>query len=179
MVFSANGDEFVADENEVGQYSFDYTAIFTSAVSEIFGTTIVILMVDRLGRIPSQVITYVCGGICMFAFCYLASRGDGSSRSSLVVTSFLARMFFMGGACTVSCFLHVCRTALSLFAFLIFTWFFAHDLSHRLGFRQQRYFPRKSARQVTLPLTLSPVLEVRLCHTFCTIWDSKVSVLPC
>ena len=102
MVFSANGDEFVADDDAVGQYSFDYTAIFTSAVSEIFGTTIVILMIDRLGRIPSHVITYVCGGISMFAFCYLAAQGGGSSRSSLVVTSFLARMFFMGGACTVS-----------------------------------------------------------------------------
>ena len=172
MVFSANGEEFVADDNAVGQYSFDYVAIFTSAVSEIAGTTIVIIMVDRLGRIPSQVITYVCGGISMFAFCYLASLGDGSSRSSLMVTSFLARMFFMGGACTVSCF-----------GFLIyhvpFHLFLTTGVTRRLGFRRQRSCPQKSGQPVTPLAMLLHVLEAQLCRTYYTIWDSKLSVLPC
>lgn len=100
-VFSADGEEYDADEDAVGQYAFDYAAIFTSAVSEIAGTTIAILMIDRLGRIPSQVITYICGGISMLAFCLLASL-DGTSRSWLVVTSFLARMFFMGVSVNLS-----------------------------------------------------------------------------
>ena len=102
LVF-ASGEEM----EQVGKYSFDYVAILMIACSEIAGTTLVLLMVDRVGRIPAQVCSYVGGGVFCFCLCLLATReavGEGveqeSSRGVLIVVAFLARMFFMGGSCT-------------------------------------------------------------------------------
>lgn len=101
LVF-ASTDEDSGDQNGSGQdltrYSFDYGAIMTSASAEIAGLTIVILLIDRVGRIPSQVGFYVAGGLSVFGLCFLAGRVS-SSRTSLVVAAFLARMFYMGATC--------------------------------------------------------------------------------
>ena len=102
MVF-ASGEEL----EEKGQYSFDYGAILASACSEIAGTTLVYLLIDRIGRVPLQVFSYLGGGMFVFFLCLLGTRedvGDGveqnSSRLVLIVIAFLARMCFMGGSCT-------------------------------------------------------------------------------
>lgn len=97
LAFSGSSDEYL-DEDAKGHYSFDYGAIFTSASSEIAGTTLVILLIDRIGRIPTQTISYIAGGTSMLLFCY--ATAIGASRSVMMVTSFFARMFFMGGSCS-------------------------------------------------------------------------------
>jgi MFS family permease len=97
MVFaSANEDD--PDQDGAESYSFDYWAIFTSASAEVGGTTLIILLVDRIGRIPSQALSYLAGGCSLLIFCILASQED-ASRSHLIVFSFLARMFFMSANC--------------------------------------------------------------------------------
>jgi hypothetical protein len=97
MVFASANDD---DPGEVGaeSYSFDYLAIFTSASAEVVGTTLIILLVDRVGRIPSQAFSYFAGGGSLLIFCFLASQED-PSRSHLIVFSFLARMFLMSANC--------------------------------------------------------------------------------
>ena len=97
LAFSGGEEEFL-DEDEKGNYSFDYGAIFASASSEIAGTTLVILLIDRLGRIPTQTISYLGGGISILLFCY--STAAQASRTVMMVTAFFARMFFMGGSCS-------------------------------------------------------------------------------
>lgn len=87
-------------------YSFDYGAILASASAEIAGTTLVILTVDRVGRIVSQSACYALGGASVFALCWLASDGSDSaavetaSRASLIGAAFAARLFFMAATCT-------------------------------------------------------------------------------
>ena len=95
MIFAASPDELETD----GTYSFDYGAILASASAEIAGTTIALLTVDRLGRIPTQVASYLGGGFSLFLLTLLAMDSD-SPRGQLILMGFLARMFFMGGSCT-------------------------------------------------------------------------------
>jgi MFS family permease len=97
MVFASANDD---DPNQDGaeSYSFDYWAIFTSASAEVAGTTLIILLVDRIGRIPSQALSYLAGGCSLLTFCLLASQED-APRSHLIVFSFLARMFLMSANC--------------------------------------------------------------------------------
>jgi hypothetical protein len=97
MVF-ASEDAEDAHMGEAGSYSFDYWAIFTSASAEVAGTTLIILLVDRVGRIPSQALSYFAGGVSLLILCLLASQED-ASRSHLIVFSFLTRMFFMTAIC--------------------------------------------------------------------------------
>lgn len=85
------------DSLNPGSYSFDYGAIFVSSAAELVGTTLVIVAVDRVGRIPSQVVSYGLAGISVCLLCTLASMG--SSRTLLIFLGFLARVFEMGGTC--------------------------------------------------------------------------------
>lgn len=97
LVFATEeGDE---DHESDRAYEFDYSAIFAAASSELAGTTLVIFSVDRVGRIPSQAISYIMGGVSAFALCMLAA-GDDPQRSHLIAAAFLARMFMMSGSCT-------------------------------------------------------------------------------
>jgi len=98
LVFSEVEDENAADESG-NLYSFDYAAIFASASSEIAGTTLIILLIDRIGRIPSQTACYIGGGIMVFVLCLLRSR-DEPSRGAMVAAAFLTRMFYMSASCT-------------------------------------------------------------------------------
>jgi hypothetical protein len=97
MVFASANDED-ADMDGAESYSFDYWAILASASAEVAGTTLIILLVDRVGRIPSQALSYLAGGCSLLTLCLLASQED-PSRSYLIVFSFLARMFFMSASC--------------------------------------------------------------------------------
>lgn len=90
-----------ASDDQVGRsytYSFDYGAIFVSASAELAGTTLIILLVDRVGRVPSQSASYLLGGISIFCLCLLASR-DNPNRAQLILAAFLSRMFFMSATC--------------------------------------------------------------------------------
>ncbi|KAL7572349.1 hypothetical protein ACA910_021562 [Epithemia clementina (nom. ined.)] len=95
MIFASDP----ADLENQGLYSFDYTAILISASSEVAGTTVALLTVDRLGRIPTQVLSYIGGGVSMFVLSVMAMDED-SPRTQMILMGFLARMFFMGGSCT-------------------------------------------------------------------------------
>lgn len=95
-MFSTEDD---TDQGGDGVFDFDYGAIFASASAEIAGTTLVLLTVDRVGRIPSQVVSYAGGGIAVFAMCMGANSGV-VSREFLICSGFLARMFFMSATCT-------------------------------------------------------------------------------
>jgi MFS family permease len=95
------------EQNEEGKatYSFDYEALFASASSEVAGTTLVILLIDRIGRTNTQVLSYVGGGISVLILCLLATPRDAhgnadTSRSVLMTFAFLSRLFFMGGTCS-------------------------------------------------------------------------------
>ncbi|GKY95332.1 hypothetical protein MPSEU_000495000 [Mayamaea pseudoterrestris] len=79
-------------------YSFDYSAIFVSSSAEILGTTLAILAIDRLGRIPSQVASYVAAGISICLLGILSE--EHASRNILVALGFLTRVFEMCGTCS-------------------------------------------------------------------------------
>jgi Sugar (and other) transporter len=87
--------------NNTGTYSFDFGAILMSALSEVAGTTIGFLFVDRFGRIPCQVIPHVAGGVLICFACIVASSDNepsSSMRALLIFVAFFARMFFMCGS---------------------------------------------------------------------------------
>jgi MFS family permease len=92
-----DNDEGGNTDTDPGSYNFDYGAIFVSSSAELVGTTIVILAVDRAGRIPCQVIAYSLAGISVCILCTLAS--NGAPRALLVALAFIARVFEMGGTC--------------------------------------------------------------------------------
>ncbi|KAL7469539.1 hypothetical protein ACHAXS_009790 [Conticribra weissflogii] len=79
-----------------GSPNFDYKAIFISASAEIFGLFIVIQTVDSIGRIPSQVASYIMAGIFMFT---LAMSVGTANNTILTILAFLCRAFEMMGAC--------------------------------------------------------------------------------
>ncbi len=79
-----------------GSPDFDYKAIFISASAEIFGLFIVIQTVDSIGRIPSQVASYIMAGIFMFT---LAMSVGSANNTILTILAFLCRAFEMMGAC--------------------------------------------------------------------------------
>lgn len=75
---------------------FDYSAIFISSCAEVVGAAIVIAVVDRIGRIPTQVASYTFGGLFVFLLCYFSNK---SSRPLLIAFSFAARVAEMSGSC--------------------------------------------------------------------------------
>lgn len=79
-----------------GTPTFDYRAIFISASAEVFGLFVTSFTVDSFGRIPTQVISYIFGGIFL---CSLALSAGSLSNNALIVLAFFARAFEMGGAC--------------------------------------------------------------------------------
>jgi len=80
-------------------FEFDYQAIFVSCSAEFFGTAFCILLVDRVGRIPMQVISLLLGVISVMAMIFFAA--DGNNRSLLVGLAFFARWFMMSLTCTL------------------------------------------------------------------------------
>jgi putative MFS transporter len=78
-------------------YNFDYGAIFVSSSAELVGTTFAIFSVDRVGRIPLQVVSYAMAGLSVCSLCVLASQG--AHRNILITLGFTARIFEMSGSC--------------------------------------------------------------------------------
>lgn len=96
IVFTVYEDK---DENgDGGAYNFDYSAIFISASSEIFGLLIVLVTIDKWGRVPTQTMAYLLGGISCLMLCIAA--GAGADRTVLIALAFLSRMAMMGSSAT-------------------------------------------------------------------------------
>ena len=96
--FEVAGDgSFIFEEGE--QYDYDYSAILSSSLAEIFGQTAVLLLIDRWGRVPTQALAYACGAFAIFALClvsYLEDQGTVTERIVLVLLAFVSRAFIMG-----------------------------------------------------------------------------------
>ena len=84
--------------NGNGDVDFDYGAIFISSSAEIVGTALVVFLVDRVGRIRSQVAAYIIGGICLSLLCFFGESEFGS-RPFLLSMAFGARVCEMMGSC--------------------------------------------------------------------------------
>eukprot|EP00547_Thalassionema_nitzschioides_P007245 CAMPEP_0194221570 /NCGR_PEP_ID=MMETSP0156-20130528/30878_1 /TAXON_ID=33649 /ORGANISM="Thalassionema nitzschioides, Strain L26-B" /LENGTH=603 /DNA_ID=CAMNT_0038952015 /DNA_START=98 /DNA_END=1909 /DNA_ORIENTATION=- len=102
LVFSNHQEK--NEQGQGGMYDFDYSAIFISASSEIFGLLFVVLTVDRWGRVPTQSICYLFGGattllLGLCAHNIINDDNDDSGRNVLVFLSFLARMAMFGASC--------------------------------------------------------------------------------
>uniref|UniRef100_A0A7S2GUV2 Major facilitator superfamily (MFS) profile domain-containing protein n=1 Tax=Helicotheca tamesis TaxID=374047 RepID=A0A7S2GUV2_9STRA len=96
QVFDEVSDKQLPDTAE-DHVNFDYSAIFVSSCSEIVGTVLMIFLVDRIGRVPLQILSFVMGGICLIALCFFASS---ENRSLVVFIAFVARVFEMAGSST-------------------------------------------------------------------------------
>jgi MFS family permease len=102
IIFSANQDmDNNEDDNNIhgkALYDFDYSAIFISASSEIFGLIVVLYTIDRYGRIATQTVAYLLGG-GSFLLLSLAVSPE-AHRSWLIALSFFTRMAMMAAFCT-------------------------------------------------------------------------------
>eukprot|EP00934_Nitzschia_sp_Nitz4_P004151 Nitzschia sp. Nitz4//scaffold141_size107518//9546//13339//NITZ4_004263-RA/size107518-snap-gene-0.187-mRNA-1//-1//CDS//3329536249//4141//frame0 len=87
-----------AGHGKAGGYEFDYQAIFISGSAEIVGLLMVIAVVDRWGRILTQFLCYLLGGICCLMLGVAAFRD--APRTLLVLFSFFVRFLMMGATCT-------------------------------------------------------------------------------
>ena len=101
LVFMNNNGEQRGDQG-----TSDFGAIFISALAEFVGTTVIIYLIDRIGRIPSQAISYLTGGVAIFVLCQLASHTQTSLTTTtpttwmiMVVAAFVARLSLMSGTC--------------------------------------------------------------------------------
>lgn len=83
--------------HDVSKYDFDYSAIFVSASAEFVGTTLAIFVVDRMGRVSPQVISYGIGGMSISLVLFLSTFH--THRYVLVALAFVARIFEMSGTC--------------------------------------------------------------------------------
>mmetsp|Transcript_62603 Transcript_62603/g.152410 ORF Transcript_62603/g.152410 Transcript_62603/m.152410 type:complete len:592 (-) Transcript_62603:207-1982(-) len=82
----------------VAPFDFDYMAIFISASAEIFGLLAVIYTIDSWGRIKSQTVSYIVGGIS--GLLLGLSVEYQFSRPVLILFAFLSRMAMMASSCT-------------------------------------------------------------------------------
>lgn len=102
-----NNPSRVVEANKMGgmsieegeQFQFDYTAIVASSLAEILGQTAVLLLIDRLGRVPCQVAGYALGAITVFCLCVVSyiedQTGDETERYVLILLAFATRAFIM------------------------------------------------------------------------------------
>jgi MFS family permease len=93
IVFTHNNNTAMDED-----FHFDYSAIFISASSEIFGLLIVLSTIDKYGRILSQTVAYYIGGVACFVLGFVAYYNG--PRFVLIIFAFLARMAMMGSSCT-------------------------------------------------------------------------------
>ena len=82
----------------VAPYDFDYMAIFISASAEIFGLLAVLYTIDSFGRIKSQSVSYIIGGLSSLLLGL--SVQYGLPRPVLIIFAFLSRMAMMASSCT-------------------------------------------------------------------------------
>lgn len=85
----SNGDSDDGSGDD-GGCSFDYSAIFINSLSELVGTTLGVLLIDRIGRINTQMIFYFLSGL----FVALVSIPNLSS-SGILAVAFIGRSCIM------------------------------------------------------------------------------------
>jgi hypothetical protein len=78
-----------SDEDDGTKCSFDYSAIFINSLSELLGTTLAILLIERIGRVKLQVIFYFLAGL------FVALVGVKMSPSGTIAVGFLGRLAVM------------------------------------------------------------------------------------
>ena len=88
---------FESESKEDDGENFDFSAIFISNAAEVLGVTLVILLVDWIGRIPSQVISYALSGMFLAGLCGWAELQ--APRFILISLGFGARVFVMAATC--------------------------------------------------------------------------------
>lgn len=98
LTFAENDQIEGAEGMKDGSYDFDYGAIFFAASAEVVGLTFVVLTVETWGRVHTQALSYLLGGISVLILAFL-NNGD-SKRGALMFTAFMARMFMMGSSQT-------------------------------------------------------------------------------
>lgn len=86
-VYSKNDGD---DGNDDGGCSFDYSSIFINSLSELIGTTLGVVLIDRIGRVNIQMIFYFLSGL----FVALVSVPNLSSGGILAV-AFIGRFCIM------------------------------------------------------------------------------------
>ena len=89
------------DLEDGAEFQYDYSAIFLTSMAEIVGQTIVMLLIERVGRVYTQAVPYFLGGLSVLALCLVCHREDigivkEADRATLVALSFIARMLIMG-----------------------------------------------------------------------------------
>lgn len=94
-VFDADAIE--GAQADGGTPEFDYEAILISASAEIIGLMVVIQTVDTVGRIRSQVISFLLGGIFVLTLSLLA---ETANHAVLTTLAFGARACMMAGSCS-------------------------------------------------------------------------------
>jgi len=100
-VFSgASNDERTASDDH--SYSFDFGALSLSSSSEIVGLTIALAVVDKFGRIRTQVLGFCFAASMVLALGLLSTGLNTSVTGVQVATAFLARMA-LEGAIVISC----------------------------------------------------------------------------
>jgi len=82
-----------------GTPEFDYKSIFISASAEIFGLVVVIQTIDTIGRVYSQVMSFLIGGIFVFTLGMISSTGS-TNVAALTALAFVARACMMAGSCS-------------------------------------------------------------------------------
>jgi hypothetical protein len=77
---------------------FDYVAIFLSSAAELLGTTLTILLIDRIGRVKTLIGAFFSAGISLLILCVLP---EFTSRAMLIFFALVGRAAEMSSACVV------------------------------------------------------------------------------
>lgn len=93
-IFSSGG----SPASDPGKYSFDYGPLFAGTMSEVLGLTIVIFLIERMGRINIQTIGFGSGGVLVLVLGILVSFTN--SFGGQFTVSFFARMLLSAAAST-------------------------------------------------------------------------------
>jgi len=95
-IFGSSNSSLNDDDQIENITDFNYGAILFSSSAELLGTILVILLIDKIGRIPSQVLSYFFGGVFVLLLCF---GSESKHHNLLVCYGFVARMFEMMGSC--------------------------------------------------------------------------------
>lgn len=97
MIVTRIFEEGVDANNNAERVTFDYSAIFVSSTAELVATFIIISLVDKIGRIPTQAFSYFTGGVALLILCFCSTHN--ASKIVLIVVAFYVRMCEMAGTC--------------------------------------------------------------------------------
>jgi MFS family permease len=88
---------FSSENSDTMDTQFDFTAIFVTSFAEFIGTTLAIVMIDRVGRIRAQVQSFLIAGLSLFMLCLSAQ--SNAQRGILLTLAITSRIFEMTATC--------------------------------------------------------------------------------